>query len=124
MIGNTLKKVAWLLVLGGASAAAATEWPPLPSSGGFVTGRPAQKEDVAKGNAIFSAVVNGVVVGKPLPIKIPQYALLRDGHKPAILVQAEVANGMKVYGVRGLDGKQQVVTESDIELLGTQKPRD
>jgi hypothetical protein len=123
MIGNTLRKVAWLLVLGGASAAAAAEWPPLPSSG-FVTGRPAQKEDVAKGNAIFSAVVNGVVVGKPLPIKIPQYALLRDGHKPAILVQAEVANGMKVYGVRGLDGKQQVVTEKDIELLGTQKPRD
>ena len=120
MIG---KKVAWLLVLGGASAAAAAEWPPLPSSG-FVTGRPAQKEDVAKGNAIFSAVVNGVVVGKPLPIKIPQYALLRDGRKPVILVQAEVANGMKVYGVRGLDGKQQVVTESDIELLGTQKPRD
>ena len=123
MIGNTLKKVAWLLVLGGASAAATAEWPPLPSSG-FVTGRPAQKEDVAKGNAIFSAVINGVVVGKPLPIKIPQYALLRDGRKPIILVQAEVANGMKVYGVRGLDGKQQVVTESDIELLGTQKPRD
>ena len=123
MIGNTLKKVAWLLVLGGASAAAAAEWPPLPSSG-FVTGRPAQKEDVAKGNAIFSAVVNGVVVGKPLPIKIPQYAVLRDGRKAVILVQAEVANGIKVYGVRGLDGKQQVVTESDIELLGTQKPRD
>ena len=120
MIG---KKVAWLLVLGGASAAATAEWPPLPSSG-FVTGRPAQKEDVAKGNAVFSAVVNGVVVGKPLPIKIPQYAVLRDGRKAVILVQAEVANGIKVYGVRGLDGKQQVVTESDIELLGTQKPRD
>jgi hypothetical protein len=124
MIGNTLKKVAWLLVvLGAASAAAAADWPPLPSSG-FVAGRPAQKEDVAKGNAIFSAVVNGVVVGKPIAISIPQYALLRDTRQRVILVQAEVANGITLFGVRGLDGKEAVVRDTDLELLGTQRPPD
>ena len=102
-------------------ALASPDWPTLPSTG-FVTGRPAQKNDVANGDAVFVAAVKDVVIGKPLPITIPQYALLRDTKERVILVQAEEANGMKLFGVRGLDGKEAVVTDADLELLGTQKP--
>lgn len=98
-----------------------SEWPPLPSQG-FITGRPAHQADVISGNAVFVAAIKDVVIGKPLPIPIPQYALMRDTHERVILVQAEAANGMKLFGVRGLDGKEAVVTEADLELLGTQMP--
>jgi hypothetical protein len=112
------------LMMGGVmSANAASDWPALPSSG-FVTGRPAHKEDVAKGDAVFVAASKDkdIVIGKPLSISIPQYALLNDTHEHVIVVQAEEANGFKLFGVRGLDGKESVVTEKDLELLGTQKP--
>jgi hypothetical protein len=122
MINHTSKIMALVaFAIGTATMAAATEWPPPPSHG-FITGRAAQKDDIAKGNAVFVAIVNGVAVGKPLAIKIPQYALLRDAHQPVILVQAEEANGLRVYGVRGLNGQNSVVTESDVELLGTKRP--
>ena len=123
MIGNTLRKAALLLCICGASAAAATDWPPLPSHG-FITGRPAQKEDVARGDAVFVAAVNDAAVSKPLGIAIPQYALLRDTHQRVILVQAEEANGMKLYGVRRLNGKEVVVKDTDLDLLGTQRPHN
>jgi hypothetical protein len=120
----SLRRVAQMLALSivGISAdAAAAEWPPLPAQG-FIKGRAAQKDDVAKGNAVFAAVVNGVVVGKPLPVSIPQYAQLRASHDRVIVVQAELANGFRLYGVRGLDGKNAVVAETDLELLGTKRP--
>jgi hypothetical protein len=124
MISAPLKRVAQVLTLfaiGGATPAASSEWPPLPSKG-FVTGRPAQKSDVANGDAVFVAAVKGVVIGKPLPIPVPQYALLHENHERVILVQAEEANGLKLFGVRGLDGKEAVVAETDLELLGTLMP--
>jgi hypothetical protein len=124
MISASLKGLARafaLLVIGGTMAWASANWPPLPSKG-FVTGRPAQISDVNNGDAIFVAAVKDVVIGKPLPIPIPQYALLHDNHKRVILVQAEEANGIKMFGVRGLDGKEAVVKEIDMELLGTEMP--
>jgi len=63
-----------------------------------------------------------VIIGKPLPIQIPQYALLRDTRKRVIVVQAEEANGFRLIGIRGLDGQEAVVTEAELELLGIQKP--
>jgi hypothetical protein len=124
MIGASLKRAARviaLLVIGGTMIGASPNWPPLPSKG-FVTGRPAQMSDVKNGDAVFVAAVKDVVIGKPLPISIPQYALLHDNHERVILVQAEEANGIKMFGVRGLDGKEAVVTEIDLELLGTEMP--
>jgi len=124
MIGQLLKSVAGslaLLAIGGTMVAASPDWPTLPCKG-FITGRPAQKNDVASGDAVFVAAVKDIVIGKPLPITIPQYALLRNTKERVILVQAEEANGMKLFGVRGLDGKEAVVTDTDLELLGTQKP--
>jgi len=122
MIANSLKKAALLLCLGAASAAAAANWPPLPTHG-FIKGRPAQKEDVARGDAVFVATVNNVVVvSKPLGIAIPQYAMLRDTHQRVILVQAEEANGVTLYGLRRLNGKEIVVKDTDVDLLGTERP--
>jgi hypothetical protein len=124
MIGASLKRVARviaLFVIAGIMTGASPDWPPLPSKG-FITGRPAQISDVKSGDAVFVAAVKGVVIGKPLPISIPQYALLHNNHERVILVQAEEANGMKMFGVRGLDGKEAVVTETDLELLGTEMP--
>jgi hypothetical protein len=124
MISAELKKAAGLLalfVIGETTVTASSEWPPLPSKG-FVTGRPAHVSDVKNGDAVFVAAVKDVVIGKPLPISIPQYALLHNNHERVIVVQAEEANGMKLIGVRGLDGKEAVVTDTDLELLGTEMP--
>jgi len=126
MISASIKGMAGVLGIlgvGGTTIAAATEWPPLPASG-FISGRAAQQDDIAKGNAVFVAIVNNVRVGKPLAVAIPQYGRLRTTHEPVIVVQAEDTNGMKVYGVRGLDGHAQIVMASDVELLGRRKPAD
>ena len=124
MIDARLMKAAPLLAffaIEGTTMALSSEWPLLPSQG-FISGRPAHKGDVENGNAVFVAAVKDVIIGKPLPISIPQYALLNDNRERVILVQAEEANGMKLFGVRGLDGKEAVVMETDLELLGTQIP--
>ena len=118
-------KIAPLLALfniGGTSVGASSEWPPLPTKG-FITGRPAQKEDVAKGDAVFVAAVKDTVIGKPLQIPIPQYARMMKTDTRVFIVQAEEANGMKLFGLRGFDGQEAVATESDIELLGTKSPQ-
>jgi hypothetical protein len=118
---NKATRILAVLGIGGMMIGASSDWPPLPSKG-FITGRPAQKSDVKNGDAVFVAAVKDVVVGKPLPVSIPQYALLRAKFERVILVQAEEANGIKLFGVRGLDGKEAVVTATDLELLGTQRP--
>jgi hypothetical protein len=119
-----IKKVARLLAIfavAATPASAASDWPPLPSRG-FVTGRAANQSDIVNGDAIFVAAVKDVVIGKPLPIQIPQYALLRDTRERVIVVQAEEANGLRLVGIRHLDGKEAVVTEPELEFLGTRKP--
>src|SRR5579864_1319065 len=124
MIRLAFKKIALLLALftiGGTSVGASSEWPPLPTKG-FITGRPAQKQDVAKGDAVFVAAIKDTVIGKPLSIPIPQYARLIQAGTPVVIVQAEEANGIELFGGRGLDGQEAVVTEKDLELLGTKTP--
>ncbi|MFO1183468.1 MAG: hypothetical protein U1E56_01615 [Bauldia sp.] len=95
----------------------------LPTSG-FISGRAAVEKDIADGNAIFAARVRGVYVGAPLPIAIPQFAYLtRDGAKTlVVVVQAEVANGTVLIGVRDTRGKDAVATGNEIELLGIDSP--
>jgi hypothetical protein len=113
-----MTKLAALFAVGGTAAAA--DWPSLPTKG-FITGRPAEQSDVMNGDAIFVAAVKNVVIGKPIPIQIPQYALRRDTHERVFVVQAEDANGIKLVGVRSIDGKEAVVKDTDLDLLGTQK---
>jgi hypothetical protein len=115
------------LALGLAAAAAQTapvNWPPLPAKG-FVSGRPATDEDITAGDAVFVLKAYGIYFGKPMAIAIPQYAYFtRRGEKPVpvIVVQAEIGKGIKLYGVRGLDGKTDTARDYEIELLGTTPP--
>jgi hypothetical protein len=108
----------------GISDALARDWPPLPATG-FISGRPATDQDVANGDAVFVLKAYGVYFGKPLDIVIPQYAYLtKRGDKPVpvIVIQAEVGKGMKIFGVRGLDGDKSAVRDYQLQLLGGKPP--
>jgi hypothetical protein len=119
---------AFLLAFGVAAAASAqtapVNWPPLPTKG-FVSGRPATDEDVAAGNAIFVLKAYGTYFSKPMDIVIPQYAYMtKAGQKtvPVIVVQAEIGKGIKLFGVRGLDGDKSTARDFELKLLGTKPP--
>ena len=79
-------------------------WPSLPSDG-YIRGRPATEADIEAGRAVFVAADGDRVIGRPLPITIPQYAYFLDEGKrvPAIVVQAEEARGRKLLGARLFD---------------------
>jgi hypothetical protein len=99
-------------------------WPPLPTTG-FLAGRPATDKDVRDGNAVFALQAYGVPFGKPFDVTVPQYAYLtRRGRAPiaAIVVQAELGKGRKIFGVRDLDGKGATAKDSELQLLGTHAP--
>jgi hypothetical protein len=99
-------------------------WPPLPTSG-FIAGRPATDKDVTDGNAVFALRAYGVPFGKPVDVTIPQYAYLTKSGQPripVIVVQAELGKGIKIFGVRDLDGKAATARESELQLLGTKPP--
>jgi hypothetical protein len=122
--------LARLLVLGLLVVAATAElpaqteqWPPLPKQE-FVTGRTATRADVTAGKAVFVAEVGGVSVGKPIPIAIPQYAYyMEDGkNKPAIVIQAEEARGLRLVGLRLTNGKGLILPLHSVQLLGKTPP--
>jgi hypothetical protein len=120
-----------LLALGISAASAPTSptasspaWPPLPTTG-FISGRAATEKDVADGNAIFVLKSYGAYFGRPLDIVIPQYAYLtKRGEKPVpvIVIQAEVGGGIKMFGVRGLEGDKSTARDYELNLLGTKPP--
>ena len=116
-----------LLTILGISLASAQQspgWPPLPTSG-FISGRPATDKDIMEGNAVFALRAYGVAFGKPLDVVIPQYAYLtKRGQRPipVIVVQAELGKGLKIFGVRDLNGKTATARDSELQLLGTHPP--
>ena len=122
-------RIAALLLILGVTAAASAQtapvnWPPLPTKG-FISGRPATDEDVAAGNAIFVLKAYGTYFGKPMDIVIPQYALLTKARQkpvPVIVVQGEIGKGIKLFGVRGLDGDKSTARDFELKLLGTKPP--
>lgn len=94
---NIRKSVAVLMaaiasLLPGSSVGGPEEWPNLPSKN-FLAGRAASQDDVNEGRAVFVLAQDGVVVGRPIDIAIPQYALMDGGpSRPPIwvvVVQAE-----------------------------------
>jgi hypothetical protein len=129
-VGSRVRARARLAILVAALVAAAVAtiaqeaWPPLPSEG-FIKGRTATRADVAAGRAVFAPEVGGVSVGKPLAITIPQYAYYKEGGKrtPAIVVQAEEVQGMKMVGARLGSGKAVVGLLQNFDLLGKVPPR-
>lgn len=116
--------LAALLAAGAAANAQGDGWPPLPKEEGFIKGRTATRADVAAGKAVFAPEVGGTSVGKPLAITIPQYAYYKEGGKktPAIVVQAEEVEGMKMVGARLANGKAVVGLLQNFDLLGKLPP--
>lgn len=115
--------IVFLASIGIAMSTLAAEWPPLPKEG-FIVGRAAKKEDVDAGRAAFVAARGGRVIGTPLAIAVPQYAYFLDKgtRSPAIIIQAEEAEGQKLIGARLLDGSFVAGLITDFELLGSKVP--
>jgi hypothetical protein len=114
-----------LVAISAAGANAQGEaWPVLPKQG-FISGRTATRSDIAAGNAVFVPEIGGVSAGRPLAIMIPQYAYYNEAGKrtPAIIVQAEEVQGMKMLGARLANGKQAVGLLENFELLGKTPPK-
>jgi hypothetical protein len=100
-------------------------WPPL-SGQKCISGRAATAADVDAGNAVFVLQAEGQPIGKPLGIKIPQYAFhLEEGtgrRTPCVIIQAEEARGQRMIGCRMLyKGELLAATLAEFELLG-EKP--
>jgi len=116
--------LAFGLAAGAAAQSPPVDWPALPAKG-FVSGRPATDEDIKAGNAVFVLKAYGAYFGKPMNVAIPQYAYFtKRGEKPepVIVVQAEIGKGIKLFGVRALDGKTATARDYEIRLLGTTPP--
>jgi hypothetical protein len=95
-------------------------WPSLPTTG-FISGRSATKDDLVNRKAVFV-----VDAGKPVPIAIPQYAYWTDGKGrkiSVIVVQVEDTPQGRLFGVRDFWGDDIVCADSEIELLGTTRPK-
>jgi hypothetical protein len=63
-------------------------------------------------------------MGEPIPIEIPQYALLLSdgGATPVVLVQAEETGDGPAYGLIDADGGSYVAMPNEVELLGSSRP--
>ena len=103
-------------------SALAESWPALPAAD-FTKGRAATRDDVDEGRAVFVGEVNGMMIGVPIDITIPQYAYLnRDGKKQAVIViQAEQIQNDKIIGAKLLNGQDIAGFMQDFELLGNQQ---
>jgi len=102
------------------------QWPDLPTTG-FVSGRPATKEDVNAGNAVFVLESGGRPVGTPLKIAIPQYAIhvnAESGEQtPGFVIQAESAGKQSIVGFIVLPGRTVFAgTLPEFKFLGTKRP--
>ena len=106
------------------SDAAGIVWPDLPVKG-FIFGRAATEKDVQDGNAIFVTKAGNTVIGKPLPVTIPQYAYWKksaDKNVPVVIIQAEEAKGVQIIGFRDLTGAAGAATVPEMIFLGTSRP--
>lgn len=117
---------AFLSLLSGAALAGGQAWPDLPRTC-YVSGRAATVADVKAGCAVFVASSNGKLIGKPLNIEIPQYAIHVDkktGKKTRVIViQAETAQGLKLVGYKDVGSRKRVVDSlGSLRLLGSKRP--
>ena len=101
-------------------------WPEL-SEIASVSGRAATKSDISAGAAVFELQSEGVNIGTPIDIKIPQYAIHTDGETGArsrvVIIQAEEANKQKLAGALIIETNGFLAGFlTEFELLGTTKP--
>jgi hypothetical protein len=76
-------------------------WPDL-STIKYVSERSATEADVNEGAAVFLLQSEGVNIGSPMNLEIPQYAIHTDGEtgekSNVVVIQAEEANSQQVIG--------------------------
>lgn len=113
--------------VGGAMAGNPIVWPKLKESK-FIAGRAATEKDISDGSAVFVLKSNGTLIGKPLAIPLPQYAIHVDGdtkqRTPCVLIQAEQAGEHKYGGCRIVsDGSYLAGLLNEFELLGNNAPK-
>lgn len=76
-------------------------WPDL-STIKYVSQKSATKADINEGAAVFLLQSEGVNIGSPMNLDIPQYAIHIDGEtgekSNVVVIQAEEANGQQVIG--------------------------
>ncbi|MTT51132.1 hypothetical protein F1529_01415 [Alcanivorax sp. VBW004] len=119
---HLLSGLALLAVAAVAQAGDVLSLPPLDTYG-FVSGRAATEADVSAGDAVFLFKEDGLIIGQPLDIQVPQYAVFRGSNEAAsgyvIIVQAEQAAGIPVVAARFFsDGKVVTGTPEEFTLLG------
>lgn len=99
-------------------------WPSLPTKG-YIAGRKATQEDVAKGDAAFF-----LGMSEPLPIEIPQYAYHieeQTGKRTAgFIVQAErTPDGRELAAMIPVGGEGPLVALlAEFKLLGKVQPKE
>ena len=104
------------------------EWPEL-SDVKFVSGRPATEDDINAGAAVFLLQSEGVSIGTPIEIEIPQYAIHTDGdsgeNSNVIVIQAEESNDQKVIGALIVGSSEFMVGFfNEFKFIGNNKPND
>jgi hypothetical protein len=117
------RSVIFAITMAAGLAVAQTIWPELPESH-YVAGRQATIEDVVAGRAVFVVEVDGVLLGTPLEIDIPQFAYHNGerGKEPVVIVQGEEARGQRIIGARYVDGSELVGLLEEFELIGKETP--
>ena len=101
-------------------------WPDL-STVKYVSARPATEDDINNGAAVFLLQSEGVQIGTPIDIVIPQYAIHTDGESgeknKVIIIQAEEASGQEVYGAVLIETDEFMAgLANEFVLLGQPKP--
>lgn len=101
-------------------------WPDL-SAYKVVVGRAATEADINAGRAVFVLKSSSTPIGRPLPIRLPQYAYHVDPvaktETPCVLIQAEEGNGQKLGGCRVIsDGSLLAGFIGEFKLRGQKRP--
>lgn len=98
------------------------QWPSL-ADYPCTVGRAATSDDVSAGRAVFVLQADGQPIGRPLSIRIPQYAFHVDEEtkqrSPCVIIQSEEARGQQLIGCRTLpDGQIMAGFFDEFEFLG------
>jgi len=101
-------------------------WPDL-SMIKYMSQRSATEADINDGAAVFLLQSEGVNIGAPMSLDIPQYAIHTDGEtgeiSNVVVIQAEEANGQQVTGAFVVgSNKFMAGLVNEFKLLGKSKP--
>lgn len=101
-------------------------WPDL-SNIKCVSQRSATEADINEGAAVFLLQSEGINIGSPMNLDIPQYAIHTDGEtgeqSNVVIIQAEEANNQQVIGALIVGSNEFVVgLINEFKLLGKVVP--